>query len=677
MARREIVAAALLGTVLVAGTACAPSGNSGGGSDRAAPVFPDASVSETIAQLPQESLTPLPVNRLAEGLMPPTNRWFSGLVFGAEPQPVFPLPLAFSLTGAGFAFGVPPVQTGADTISAGPSEDVSAAFDSPLTPTVVAYDDASVTIGFTASDDTTIGTVTVAQGSPVVAFAAEADTTISLTTPPQAASEDGLFTTTVAGREYGMTTDGSVEGASVALREGETVTWFAAPDGGSAEEIVSSARSVRGVDAAYAIDDRDATTTLSYETKGSGDTLIAALPHQYASLTTPAADACDLGTYETVYGTMHLCAGGELSWTAPLTEPSGSLALDGIDDATREKIRVQLALDVELPTELPEDTYFGGKALYRLANLMQVATQLGDDESGDIARTRLVEALTDWTTADRCAEADTRCFVYDPEAKGLVGKVSSFGSEEFNDHHFHYGYFLYAAALAVADDPSLEDTLRPVMDLVAADLASDGEGSFFPDRRAFDAYAGHSWASGYVPFRDGNNQESSSEAVAAWNGLALWADVTENAPLADEARWMLANEAATAQAYWVGFDASQPVYDGYAHSIVALNWGSKRDYSTWFSAEAGAKLGIQLIPMPPASSYLAGDPERVTENLAAGAADGYDVQFGDYMLMYSALRGADAAAEALSLADAQPGLPIDDANSRAYLLAYLAGEAAR
>ena len=39
----------------------------------------------------------------------------------------------------------------------------------------------------------------------------------------------------------------------------------------------------------------------------------------------------------------------------------------------------------------------------------------------------------------------------------------------------------------------------------------------------FDPYRGHSWASGPSPFASGNNQESSSEAVAAWNGLALWA----------------------------------------------------------------------------------------------------------------------------------------------------------
>ena len=43
--------------------------------------------------------------RLGEGLVPPTNKWFSGLVFGDTAQPVFPLPLTFGVDGKGFAFG--------------------------------------------------------------------------------------------------------------------------------------------------------------------------------------------------------------------------------------------------------------------------------------------------------------------------------------------------------------------------------------------------------------------------------------------------------------------------------------------------------------------------------------------------------------------------------------------
>lgn len=671
--RARLLAPAALGALLIAagcsaGTPTAPS---------AGTVFPDDAVAQAVSDLPHESVSPMPTARLADGLIPPTNRWFSGLVFGAEPQPVFPLPLAFSLTPTGFDFGVPVVHSGADTIASAPSTDVSVSFATAVTPTVVAYDDASVTIGLTDADGIALGTAVIAEGSPLVSFTAEAPSTLRLGAPAEAASGGDVFTTSVDGREYGLTGTAAVDGDRVTLAEGDILTWFAVPEGQTAAGLADAVAPLTGVTAGSAVAGEQATTALTYATEDSADTLLAVLPHQFDTLTTPDADACDLGTYESVYGTMRVCTGRELRWTTPVVHPAGALDLEGISDDAREEIRAQLAIDVTEPVELPADTYFGGKALYRLANLMQIATSLGEEEAAATARDRLVEALTDWTTADRCESEASRCFVYDPEVKGIVGKVAAFGSDEFNDHHFHYGYLLSAAAIAVTDDPSLTDRFQPVMDLVAADLASDGGGSYFPDQRVFDAYAGHSWASGYVPFRDGNNQESSSEAVTAWNGLALWADATGDDALGDAAVWMLSNEAATAQAYWVGFDEDQSVYAAYEHSIVALNWGSKRDYSTWFSAEPAAKLGIQLIPMSPVAGYLAGDAERITANLDEGAAAGYDVQFGDYLLMYAGLRGPDAAADALAQAQADPELPIDDANSRAYLLAFLASEAAR
>ena len=56
----------------------------------------------------QQDAKELPTKRLAEGVVPPTNRWFSGLVFGDKPQPVFPLPLVVrSHATTGFAFGLP------------------------------------------------------------------------------------------------------------------------------------------------------------------------------------------------------------------------------------------------------------------------------------------------------------------------------------------------------------------------------------------------------------------------------------------------------------------------------------------------------------------------------------------------------------------------------------------
>jgi endoglucanase Acf2 len=134
---------------------------------------------------------------------------------------------------------------------------------------------------------------------------------------------------------------------------------------------------------------------------------------------------------------------------------------------------------------------------------------------------------------------------------------------------------------------------------------------------------------------------------------------------------MLSAEAASAKAYWTNFDTSAPVYSGYQHGVVGINWGGKRDYATWFSADPSAKLGIQLIPMSPASGYLAGDSRRIALNVAAAAPTGYDVQFGDYLLMYSSLQGKSAAVAALTTARTLPDKFIDDADSRSYLLEWI------
>lgn len=264
------------------------------------------------------------------------------------------------------------------------------------------------------------------------------------------------------------------------------------------------------------------------------------------------------------------------------------------------------------------------------------------------------------------------CFVYDEENHGLVGLTPSFGSDEYNDHHFHCGYFLYAAGVVAADDQALVEKLAPVMDLLAADIASSDDTGFFPRRRNFDTYASHSWASGTSPFADGNNQESSSEAVNAWAGLALWARARGNKDLEVQATWMHALEAQAARAYWTDFDTADPVYEGYGHSIVPLNFGGKRDYATWFSPEPAAALAILVIPASPSADHLVGTPERIAKNVAeATATKGFEQQYADYLLMYAGLGGDDARDKALKTARTLDAKLIDDGNSRSYLLGYL------
>nr|MBA3528921.1 1,3-beta-glucanase [Propionibacteriaceae bacterium] len=440
------------------------------------------------------------------------------------------------------------------------------------------------------------------------------------------------------------------------------------PADGSAERLAKLAGNpVTGSALAYDISNDKVNTTMTYDSEG--DTAFAAMPHQQKALN--AKTSCDLGTYPSIYGTLKLCSGNELSWSAPVSEPTASLDLGKLSGDQRKQLSAQVAKDIAATPAFPADTYFGGKALYRAAMLLQLAEQLEVDDAAAQLRTKLTDELKKWTEPKGCEQRAAFCFVYDDQAKGLVGLTPSFGSDEFNDHHFHYGYFLYAAGVVAADDPALSKQFAPVMDLLAADIGSSASNGAFPDRRVFDAYAGHSWASGTSPFADGNNQESSSEAVTAWTGLALWANASQNAKLQTEATWLLSTEAQSGLAYWTNFDTSEPVYSGYGHKIVSLNWGGKRDYATWFSPEPAAMLGILVIPMSPASTYLAGDPARIDANVAEATGGKFDQKFGDYLLMYSALAGEKQRDAALGIAEKLDDKWIDDGNSRSYMLAWL------
>ncbi|MET0956141.1 MAG: glycosyl hydrolase [Cryobacterium sp.] len=679
-----VTAALVLVTTLAACTSTDAGTPAENESTSGSPIFPSAEVGELVDAVPQQTVKPLPPARLADGLIPPTNRWFSGMVFGEKSMPVFPLPLTFQLTDTGFAFGLPTVSAERSVIMGGFAGQIAVqvgAAEAALQQRVTAYDEASVTIGQFV-DDALVGRTVIAEGSPFVSFTATADVTLALPTVFTSASTGGAWTVEVAGDTYGLVSDGTVDtangsaGTDLSLAAGQSATWFALPDGGElADFVAAAAHPVSGTHVDYTSDSDTAGTTISYDTSDGGDTLIAALPHQQAGL--PANADCRAGEYRSIYGTLTVCRGTALSWSVPTVAPSGALNLSALDDDQRARLADQVRADVAATETFAADTYFGGKSLYRAANLLDVARQVGADDAVAALTDRLSSALDDWMDPDGCVARTERCFVYDPAAKGVVGLATSFGSEEFNDHHFHYGYFFYAAAVVAAEDPELAARWAPVLNLLAADLATSGGSEYFPDRRVFDAYAGHSWASGTSPFGDGNNQESSSEAVTAWNGLALWAGVSEQPALATEAEWMLSSEAASSRAYWTDFDLTDPVYDGFDHSITSLVWGGKRDYATWFSAEPSAMLGILVLPMSPVADYLGGDPDRVQANLADALPAGssgtvsYDVLFGDYLLMYSALAGRDAASAALDAAKGLPEERIDDGNSRAYLLAWL------
>ena len=390
------------------------------------------------------------------------------------------------------------------------------------------------------------------------------------------------------------------------------------------------------------------------------------MPHQAADTT----QDCQLGTYESVYGKLRLCLTSSVTWNTPKQPAPATYDLGGLDETARTKLITHLEADVQGLPAYPADTYFAGKAMARDAQLMHLAKTLGRDDLAATVRNRLVPELKTWLNPAGCADSKAdRCFFYDQTNHGMVGLVSTFGSDEFNDHHFHYGYFLHAAALAAMDDPSLLPELSPVATLLASDIARPTASDNFPAMRVYDVYASHSWASGTSPFADANNQESTSEAVAAWVGLRLWAETSGDQALADQAAWMQSSEADAALKYWLNFNVDDPLYAPLEYSYLPLDFGGKRDFATWFSPDPEAGLAIQVLPVTPASTYLGVDRARVATNVdKALTADTFNRTYGDLLLAYWALSGPEARKQAIELAET---VPIDDGFSRSLLLAWL------
>lgn len=682
--RRTVLRAlAVVGlTVLVA---CTPGGGgevgggAGGRSGEAARAAATRLDDHTalLAALPEDSPGDLGAMRLAEDLVPPTNRWFSGLVFGDAPQPVFPLPLSVAVTDSGVEVGAPsPVASPAAVV--GPHV-AALTLDTglPVEPVVVGYDVASVTVALTAADGE-VARLELAQGSPFVTLVASDGLDVEVLGAGGdlgSAGEAEGSELEAEGHTFGLWTDGEAgstgrvgsvgSAGSVRLEADDHLTLALVPDDATDATRTALARAAQHAvvraEVGWELVDDVARTTLDLGAEGGDPGLVVTMPHH------EQPDGC-LGTYPSVHGALALCP-GPLVTQVPALEPAVVPDLEGVGGDVRARLVEQLRADVAAAPPYPSDTYFGTKALHRSATLVALGRELGADDVVAPEAERLEAALREWAEPDGCVARAVRCFVHDPAAHAVVGLEASFGSEELNDHHFHHGYLLSAAGILAADDPALAADLAPVLDAVAADIASGTASDLLPALRGFDVYRGHSWASGTAPFADGNNQESTSEAVTAWNGLALWARATDDDALEAQARWLLSTEAATARTYWTEPDLDDPALAGFGRETFSIVWSAKRDHATWFSAEPHAILGIQLIPMVPVDGALAADAEHVRAAVAEATPGGFGVQFGEYLAMYLALVDPQAARDAYAQV---PDDVLDGATSRAYVEAWLA-----
>jgi len=601
--------------------------------------------------------------------LPTSNEWWSSLMwqYDDDPysRPMYPHPLAVKAEAGGLGVGYP-----SEPVVGPRSYRFPYAPDLRLSTTglrardarVRAWSDWAVTAAW--GDDAHPFEATFGHGLPFVYVrTGKGDARVEPVADAQAWSEKGeVLAFTVKGHDYALFAptgaawrrDGRAFVSDLAGKGFYSVAVL--PD--HAPETLALFRRhayafVESTRATFAYDVRASRVTTRFEVTTHlvepgadrvDEPLLALYPHQWKATRAPLAKA----SYASPRGTMRLLAAKTFE-----TERTFHGLLPALpappQDGGRGQVESYLHDEAGAGDLFPvgldgaKDTYWAGKSLGRVANMAWIARALGDED----AVTRLVGALErdldDWFDGQ-----PPQRFAYDARWRTLIGFPSGYQSgTELNDHHFHYGYFVWAAATVAALDPSrkVAETWGPFVRMLVHDVANtDDADTRFPRMRYFDPYAGHSWASGPAMFDDGNNEESSSEDVNFAAAALLWGTVTGDDATRDLGAYLYETLVSAIEQYWL--DVDHDVFPrGYAHPVAGIVWGDGAVYDTWWDRNPIYVHGINVLPVTGASLYLGRRPAaiRAYEAHLLEQNRGPVHQWRDVMWMYRALEGAPCA----------------------------------
>jgi endoglucanase Acf2 len=249
------------------------------------------------------------------------------------------------------------------------------------------------------------------------------------------------------------------------------------------------------------------------------------------------------------------------------------------------------------------DSYNEGQVMNRLIQTARIADQMGNTVARDKMVATVKERLEDWLSYQSGEVAFL--FHYNSDWSALLGYPAGHGQDSnLNDHHFHWGYFIHAAAFMEQFEPGWASQWGEMINLLVRDAASsDRNDTTFPFLRNFSPYAGHSWANGFATFPQGNDQESTSESMQFASSLIHWGSITNNADIRDLGIYIYTTEQTAIEEYWFdmyerNFSATQP------YSLVSRVWGNSYDNGTFWTADIAASYGIELYPIHGGSLYL-------------------------------------------------------------------------
>ena len=265
---------------------------------------------------------------------------------------------------------------------------------------------------------------------------------------------------------------------------------------------------------------------ISTTTDGTEQSLIMfALPHHMDMLTDMNASIDSGLCLPTLHGDACLVIGQV--WQVFVTLPKvGFYAKLPIRKELRQTISTSVKQDLlfQIPDKYMKgigDTYFSGKMLMKLARILLVAEEIGVNLKSTLftnALSHLRRGVEIWLNGSAMAkfvydqawgglincgcelnETQTECLMKLPDCSTTFNPSYDFGNGFYNDHHFHYGYHIYAAAVVTKFDPIWGRQFHQHVLLMIRDIANPShDDPYFPTWRHKDWYLGSSWSSGIV-----------------------------------------------------------------------------------------------------------------------------------------------------------------------------------
>ena len=328
------------------------------------------------------------------------------------------------------------------------------------------------------------------------------------------------------------------------------------------------------------------------------------MPHHWNNLSSESPTP-DFDTYSTVRGEMKMMKGDNFQTKNTFYGilPTLPYLNQYSEEFDPSDLYQKISLIEDNSLDLWTDSYNEGQLMNRLIQTARIANEMNNFSARDKIINTIQERLEDWLTYESNEVAFL--FYYNKDWTSLIGYPAGHGQDSnINDHHFHWGYFIHAAAFMEQFRPGWYDKWGEMINLLIRDAAStDREDPLFPFLRNFSPYAGHSWANGFATFPQGNDQESTSESMQFNSSLIHWGTVTGQDDIRDLGIFLYTTEQTAIEEYW--FDVREQNFsEQQLYGLVSRVWGNSYDNGTFWTADITASYGIEFYPIHGGSFYL-------------------------------------------------------------------------